>query len=61
MKISEYKLISEYSENNLNEAVNELIAKGWQPYGSPSNSYNRDSFNSDTMAMNFIQAMVKYE
>lgn len=36
MKINQYQLVGAGSETALDEAVNALIATGWQPFGSPS-------------------------
>lgn len=50
MFIIDYKTVAGYSEEELDQNVKELIAQGWQPYGSPYED------SSET----YLQAMVKY-
>jgi len=44
MNIKQYRLIHAASSSNLAEAVNELISRGWQPYGSPFSATHEHHF-----------------
>jgi len=56
MKITDYKTAAGSNGNELDEAVQEFISKGYQPYGSPYLSDNRVS--SGTGEFWLFQAMV---
>ena len=54
-KITAYEVFSVHTPTELEKFINQMIAKGWQPYGSlqvcPDGKEN----------ILFVQAMVKYE
>lgn len=51
MKIIDYLVVEGASVNQLEREVKMHLAQGWQPYGCPRQTENR----------NYLQAMVKYE
>jgi hypothetical protein len=55
-KIISYKTIRSNSHSSLDSAINELIAEGWQPYGSPYTSASQGG------GTNYVyQALIRYE
>jgi len=50
-KIVDYNAVSSYDLNTLNKKVQELIANGWEPFGS---------INSNGGDARFVQPMVRY-
>jgi hypothetical protein len=59
MKIKHYTTATCDNTKGLDQAVNELISKGFQPYGNPYLSDQPIPGVVDTML--FAQAMVKYD
>lgn len=57
MKIKEYVTAFGNNPRELDEAVNKLIAKGWQPYGSPYATENPVKQALEHLLL--AQAMVK--
>jgi hypothetical protein len=59
MKIKEYATAFGNNARELDEAVNKLIAKGWQPYGNPYATENPVKQALEHLLL--AQAMVKTE
>ena len=53
-KIIKYKLLSDYSLDNLENDMNKFIQEGWQPYCQP---FKIRLFGKDCI----VQAIVKYK
>ena len=58
--IIEYSIAYEILISDLNKTVNEMIEKGWQPYGDTIIHHINPSSNREN-DWYFIQPMVKYE
>ena len=56
-KIVEYQLIAEGHAGQVSSKANELIAAGWQPFGSPAPLVLGQDKELDSW---LVQAMVKY-
>ena len=59
-KIVEYSIAYEIRIRDLNKTVNEMIEKGWQPYGDTIIQHIDPKSNREN-DWYFIQPMVKYE
>ncbi|HKI87590.1 MAG TPA: DUF1737 domain-containing protein [Draconibacterium sp.] len=59
MKITDYKIVSEDSANNLEKQVQELIKLGWLPIGGINTSIFTDNNNMEHSTIS--QAMIKQE
>lgn len=55
MKIVKYEIVTAYSRERFLEDIDEGLAKGWQPFGSPCMV-----FNKTTNQWSYAQAMVRY-
>jgi len=60
MKILEYKTCLSSDVMRLDFQVNDLIRKGWQPYGSPCTSLDQEEAGAPIQSY-LLQAMVKVE
>lgn len=59
MKITDYKIISEDTANDLEKQVKELIKNGWMPIGGVNTSIFTD--NNKMEHSTISQAMIKQE
>ena len=55
LKIEEYELVADTYDRDFNKKINDLIKKGFQPFGLLKIEKNSSGI------IKYIQAMVKYE
>ena len=62
--ITEYKTVSAYTIDALDDQVNDLIRKGWEPVGSVtvvSHASTNPYKGEKTFHREYVQNMVRYE
>lgn len=60
-KIVAYRLLYADQQVLLNEDINMMIGKGWQPFGSPQIVMTNDPTEEYPLIESYYQAVVKYK